>query len=70
MSLMNEGEGRGMKYLRRFLKTFHVCLMPPGCFGRYVWIGPDDYGDLVIWIGRVWIGASWRDEHPWEGELA
>jgi len=56
------------KHLRRIRQTFHVSLMPG--WGWHFWFGPSEYGDLVIWIGRIWIAASWSDEHPWQGDLA
>lgn len=48
----------------RFWQSLNVSLMPPGYTGHYVWFWCRDYGDVVIWIGRVWISWAWGHKWP------
>jgi hypothetical protein len=48
---------------QRWWQSLNVSLMPPDYIGCRIWLGGKDYGDVVIWIHRLWI--SWNWGHKW-----
>lgn len=46
------------------IRCFNFSLLPPGCTGYHVWLWTRDYGDVVIWVHRLWISWNWFHEMP------